>query len=110
MSKNPDYQKIYKEITERFHPDKMDKVKTYIQKEEWTSFDVITVSNILINKKKIHGQRIDRQHKAYDEHTIKAILKHQKEYGMNNSEAARFFKISRNTIISWKKIYSKTLF
>ena len=106
MNKGPDYQKIYKEITERFHKNKTDKVKTYLQKEEWTSFDVIAVNKLLYDMKENNELKVDKRCKAYDEQTIISVLNHQKEFRLNNSELSRLFKISRNSVISWRKRHS----
>ena len=101
MNKMPNYQKIYKEITERFHQDKIQEIKPYLNKKQWNTLDVMSVNNILTDENEIQDK--DRIHKAYDEQTINAILQHQKEFELNNSELARYFKISRNTVLNWKK-------
>lgn len=44
--------------------------------------------------------------KCYDETTVKGFLRYQKANNMTNVELSDQYKISRNTIAKWKKIYS----
>ena len=40
---------------------------------------------------------------SFDQESILKILDYQKRHKCNNTELARHFKISRNTVASWKK-------
>lgn len=106
MNKQPNYQKLYKEITERFHKEKSSLVTGYLEKEEWTSLDVITVNDLLFNKKRNKELEFNAKCKAYDELSIKNMLNYQKQHKLNNTQLANHFKLSRNTVTVWKKKYS----
>ncbi|KQS91834.1 hypothetical protein ASG21_05075 [Chryseobacterium sp. Leaf394] len=43
--------------------------------------------------------------KSYDETTVKIVLNHQRKNKLSNLELSNKYKISRNTIAKWKKIY-----
>lgn len=45
--------------------------------------------------------------KCYDESTVKVLLDHQKANNLTNVEIGNKYKISRNTIAKWKKIYNE---
>src|SRR5690606_39465570 len=86
MNKQPNYQKLYKEITERFHKEKSSLVTGYLEKEEWTSLDVITVNDLLFNKKRNKELEFNAKCKAYDELSIKNMLNYQKQHRLNNTD------------------------
>jgi hypothetical protein len=44
---------------------------------------------------------------SYDKDFIKYILENQKEYGYSNREVANIYKMSRNTIANWKRIFQE---
>jgi len=106
MNAQPNYQKLYKEITERFHKEKNNLVTMYLEKEEWTSLDVITVNDLLFNRKRNEELEFNAKCKSYDELSINKILNYQKQYRLNNTQLANHFKLSRNTVAGWKKKYS----
>lgn len=105
IMKKPDYKKIYEDIISFNYPEKMEICRNLLNKNEWTALDVISINNILFDKD------IDRSNnskfRSYDEQTIVKILHYQKELGLNNSELALHFRLSRNTVSKWKKIFGK---
>ncbi|MCU7618853.1 hypothetical protein NZ698_16860 [Chryseobacterium sp. PBS4-4] len=64
--------------------------------------DIFEVERALFgNSNFVDNQKL----KSYDETTIKIVLNHQKENNLTNIELSNHYKISRNTIAKWKKIY-----
>lgn len=59
---------------------------------------------------KIFGykSKIDRKHYAYLKSDIIEILNFQKKHCLNDVQLAKHFKISRNSIANWKKIFTHT--
>ena len=61
---------------------------------------------------KLHKEEINKENqrlKSYDLESIQQILKYQKENDLNNTEVAKKFRISKNTITKWKKLYRADL-
>jgi hypothetical protein len=100
----PNYKKIYQDMIDINYPDKKETCKTLLSKEQMTIFDVMKINEI------IFGSKIDHNHnskyKAYTKKNILHILNYQRKENMNNVQLAKHFKISRNTIAKWKKIFN----
>ena len=104
--KRPYYHKIYADMIASKYPDKIKLCEHYLKKEDWTALDVITVNDILFgSSKKKADVAIDQKHRAYDEESIKEILKHQRDYKLNNIQVANLYKVSRNSITKWKLLF-----
>ncbi|WP_288436734.1 HTH domain-containing protein [uncultured Chryseobacterium sp.] len=94
----PDYKKIYSDmIAEKFPEHK--ECHKILDKEELSQLDVIVLNNILFNNKN------HNKHRSYSEETILEILRFQKKNNWNNSELAKHFNLSRNTVTKWKKYF-----
>ncbi|WP_282630565.1 helix-turn-helix domain-containing protein [Empedobacter sedimenti] len=96
----PNYQKIYQHIIQKKFPEKEVQTKSLL-KEDMTSLDVIKISKILNSNFDNYNQK----HKSYDLDSILKILEFQKSHNLTNILVAEKFKISRNSIAKWKKIY-----
>lgn len=108
INKGPDFQKIYSEIIKLYYPEKEKECEFYINRTEWSSLDVITVNNILFAQKSSKDVlAFNQKHRAYDEKTIKKILQYQKDNKLNDSQVAIYFKMSRNTLLKWKRSFSR---
>ncbi|MFV0146344.1 helix-turn-helix domain-containing protein [Empedobacter falsenii] len=90
----PNYQKIYKEIIQKKFPEKIQQTKKLLKKE-MDVLDVIKLSEILNTNETTDNQK----HKSYDLNSI------QKKNNYTNTYIAEKYKISRNTIAKWRKIY-----
>lgn len=96
----PNYQKIYKEIIQKKFPEKIQQTKKLLKKE-MDVLDVIKLSEILNTNETTDNQK----HKSYDLNSIQKILNIQKKNNYTNTYIAEKYKISRNTIAKWRKIY-----
>jgi hypothetical protein len=101
INTGPDYKRIYHDFIESKCPDKLKYVKRYLSKEIMSLSDVLKVNNIIFYDRLSENQKF----KSYDKQTIFEILYYQKWYKLNNSQLARHFKLSRNTITKWKRIF-----
>lgn len=105
--KGPDFQKIYSEIIKIYYPEKEKECSFYLNRSLWSSLDVITVNNILFSQKSSKEVlEFNQKHRAYDEKTIKKILKYQKTNKLNDTQVSIHFKLSRNTLLKWKRNFS----
>ncbi|WP_080777846.1 hypothetical protein [Chryseobacterium phocaeense] len=96
---SPDYKKIYQDILRKKYPEKTEACTTILKKKQLTSMDVVLLNEIIFGKESI----INQPHKSYDCNTIHEILNFQIKNQLNNSQLAKHFKLSRNTILKWKK-------
>ncbi|WP_316934408.1 helix-turn-helix domain-containing protein [Chryseobacterium indologenes] len=75
-----------------------------LSKAEISALDIIDLNKIIFGNNR--SDNIDRQsHNAYDKKTIFKILDYQKKQHLNNKQLADHFKLSRNTVAKWKKIF-----
>ncbi|WPO89266.1 helix-turn-helix domain-containing protein [Chryseobacterium sp. HR92] len=102
MNKYPNYSKIYKDLVELKYPEKEIKCKTLLQKKVLSALDVIKLNYLLFSNE---SDSFNQKLRSYDETAILEILLYQKINGFNNTEVASHFKLSRNTIAKWKKLF-----
>ncbi len=101
----PDYEKIYREIIEKKGPLKTKELDALFAQKKIKAYDVIEL-DILINEQTSKDeQAFNQKHRAYDEETIRYILEYQSKYALSNIKTSEIFKVSRNTISKWKKIF-----
>lgn len=101
----PDFGKIFQDMAQRKNLSDS-KVKEISSQKEWNSLDVIKMNDALFGDASIKNIGFNQKRKAYDKNSVKEMLNYQKEYGLNNSEMMRLFKVSRNTIVKWQKEFS----
>lgn len=82
----------------------LDRCKKILEKETLSELDVIKINSIIFTGNKSIEQ-FNSKLKAYHKTTILEILQYQKNNNLNNNQLADHFKLSRNTITKWKKIY-----
>lgn len=104
MNKNnePNYKKIYSDILKINHCENVEKCETILSKPFLTFLDVIKLNEYIFGKK---NETINGKHKSYNKKTILEILTYQKKHKFNNTQTAKHFKLSRNTVAKWKKMF-----
>lgn len=105
----PNYKKIYQDMIQKKIPDKKDVCKSILEKTNLSVLDVLQINRILFGKKS-ETEIFNKNHRSYDIETVYSILQDQKENKLNNTQAASKFKISRNTITKWKRIFENNNF
>lgn len=103
--KMPDYRRIYTDLVNEKYPEKKEEYKVLLSKEYFSILDVIMFNNILFDKQDKNALVFNQNHRSYNESTILEILEYQKKNELNNSQLANHFKLSRNSIAKWKKIF-----
>ena len=96
----PNYQKIFQHIIAKKFPEKQLQTKKLL-KQKMSSLDVIKISEILNSNVTSENQK----HNSYDMHSILKILEIQRLNNMTNIDISEKYKISRNTVSKWKKLY-----
>lgn len=104
--KQPNYKKIYIDMISRKFPEKLEDCRIVLNKSILNSMDIIDLQKKLFGTNSLSTAQSNQLHKSYDKSAILAILEYQKKHGLNNSELARHFKMSRNTVSRWKKLFS----
>lgn len=97
----PNYKKIYTDLILMKFPEKKKVCNVFLQKEELSELDVISLEQLIFGNKNIENKK----HRSYEKSTIFRILDFQKKNKLNNSQLAKHFGLSRNTITKWKKIF-----
>ncbi|MCW3162762.1 helix-turn-helix domain-containing protein [Chryseobacterium oryctis] len=100
----PNYKRIYSEILQEKHPEKIEKCERILNKAELTSIDVIRLNKIIFNIQE--DTKVNRRHSFYDKNAVFEILKYQKKNQCTNTALSKHFHLSRNTITKWKRLFS----
>lgn len=99
----PDYKKIYSDLISEKFPLKLKDYQDFLNKKKLNCLDVIQINNLLFPNRELENS--SQKHKSYDQESILQILRYQREKELNNSQLARYFKLSRNTVALWKDKY-----
>lgn len=102
MQNTPDYKRIYNDMITIKYPEKREICDQLLSKANLSTLDIIEISQILFNKSSKENAEFNQKHRSYNKSTIIKILEYQKKNTLNNSQLARHFKLSRNTITKWK--------
>ncbi|HCA08929.1 MULTISPECIES: transposase [unclassified Chryseobacterium] len=97
----PDYKRIYADLLHLKFPDKLSRCQSYLAKKELSVQDVIHINALIFPQKKAKNQ----QHRSYDRSSILEMLNYQKKNSLNNTQLAIHFRLSRNTVAKWKKLF-----
>ena len=101
----PNYKRIFLDILEQKFPDRKDVCMPILSKKELSQFDIIELNQKIFGGIDKCTFTLNQKHKAYNKRSISKILNYQIKNDLNNTQTASIFKLSRNTIISWKKKY-----
>ena len=105
----PDYKKLYTDYINQKTPAKMSSVERILNKEKLSNYDVLMMNNILFQHQEASVQRQSQKHRAYSKETIVELLRYQLKNQLNNSEMAKKFNLSRNSIAKWKLHFSNEI-
>lgn len=100
----PDYKRIYSDLIAEKFPNR-EECKMILKKNILSELDVINLNNILFKDNNRDTVSFNQKHRSYSQETILEILDYQKKNKMNNIQLAAHFKLSRNTVAKWKKIF-----
>ncbi|WP_454045433.1 helix-turn-helix domain-containing protein [Chryseobacterium sp. Marseille-Q8038] len=101
INTGPNYKRIYHDFIESKCPDKREYVKKYLSKDTMSLSDVLKINNIIFFDELSKSQKF----KSYDKQAIFEMLDYQKKHKLNNSQLAKHFKLSRNTVTKWKRMF-----
>ncbi len=101
----PNYKRIYTDMISICYPDRKEDCRHILSKEKLTMIDVILINEILVGKTVKNKAEHNQKHRSYDKAAILHILEFQKKHKLNNTGLADHFKLSRNTVHKWKKLF-----
>lgn len=102
----PDYNRIYLDLINRKFPDRKKELIPMLDKEIKNSLELISFNNLIFNHQEKDIMAFNQKLRSYDEVSIKKIMEYQKINKLNNQQVANQFRISRNTITKWKKLFA----
>lgn len=101
----PDYRMIYKDIIQVKFPELLPEYEGLLQKEYLNFFEIKALNERLFGVKNKEQQLLEHRYRSYDKQTILRMLRYQKEHKLNNSQLVNHFKLSRNTVTHWIKVF-----
>ncbi|GEN75635.1 helix-turn-helix domain-containing protein [Chryseobacterium hagamense] len=104
MKNVPNYKKIYSDMISMKYPEKALFCQKLLKKNSINIMDVISLNSI-INENNSDLFSTNQRLKSYDQPTILKMLDYQKKHALNNIQLAKHFKISRNSVTKWKKMF-----
>lgn len=102
---SPDYKKIFIDIIDRKFPEKKEIRKRLESKNIMSALDVLAINEIIFAESDIQDKSDNQKYRSYKVSDILKILDYQKKGKLTNTQLSVHFKISRNSIAKWKKIY-----
>ncbi|WP_172280376.1 helix-turn-helix domain-containing protein [Chryseobacterium sp. LAM-KRS1] len=100
------YKKIYSDILTKKFPEKSSILDSIKNKDSLSYMEIINLNQKIFGNADNETERFNQTHRSYDESTILKILEYQKDNCLSNLQVSLHFKISRNTIAKWKKIFA----
>lgn len=104
-SQQPNFIKIYNDIIIKKYPEKMEICRPILSKKKLSVLDIIKINNLIFENNDKEMNAVNQKYRSYDKATICEILEHQKKNNLNNTQLAAKFKLSRNTVTKWKKLF-----
>lgn len=98
----PDYKRIFMDIINIKHPEKTTVCSSILNKIELSTLDILELNKLIFDTENIS---VNQKHRSFNEATILQILDYQKKNNLNNSQLAHHFRLSRNTVTKWKKLF-----
>lgn len=105
----PNYNALYADLIQKKYPTRLKEIEKYLSKEILTALDVIQINDLLFSNKTKTKLKVDQQLRSYQKEEILAILKYQQKNSLNNTQLALRFRLSRNTVSKWKKLYENLI-
>ena len=103
----PNYKRIYEDLIDQKYPDRKALCEKILAKGELSFLDVLELNHLLFGTASKKVLEMNQKYRSYDESTILEILDYQKKNGLNNTQLANHFKLSRNTVTKWKVLFEE---
>ena len=97
----PDFRLIYSDIISKLYPEKKIDCIKLLSKKELSIMDILELNHMIFGK----SGEINQKYRSYDKSDILKILDFQKKHKLNNTQLAKHFTLSRNSVARWKKAF-----
>ncbi|AVK73267.1 transposase [Chryseobacterium indologenes] len=106
-SLQPDYHRIFNDILSKKNPVNKIACLKILEKKDLSALDVIKLNTLIFNytERNTPSGIGENKHRSYNKTDILYMLDFQKENGYNNSQISLYFRVSRNSIAKWRKIF-----
>ncbi|MGN7756790.1 helix-turn-helix domain-containing protein [Chryseobacterium sp. 22532] len=101
----PDYHRIYNDIINKKYPDRKEECKVLLNKQKLSVLDIIELNRKIFGKSDQPTEVFNQNHRSYNKSSILEILDYQEKNRLNNLQLAQHFKLSRNTIAKWRRLF-----
>ncbi|MGU3374283.1 helix-turn-helix domain-containing protein [Chryseobacterium sp. M5A1_1a] len=102
----PDYRQIYTDIIDEVYPEKKSNLQINNKMEcIETVMDILILNTLVFGVSKQLTESKSRKLRSYDKKSVLKILEYQRSNRLNNIATAIHFKMSRNTLTKWHRIY-----
>ncbi|WP_312554703.1 helix-turn-helix domain-containing protein [Empedobacter brevis] len=105
MNTRINYKTLYTDILNDCYPDKLPICQDILNKKSLSILDIFELNRLIYVEKNDKNSRLNQKFRSYSKEDILLILDYQKKYKLNNSQLANHFKLSRNSVAKWKKIF-----
>ena len=83
---------------------KKQKCEHLLNKKDLSVMEILMLNKIIFNTDK-SSEETNQKLRSYQESDILQILDYQKEQKCNNTQLANHFRISKNTVTKWKRLF-----
>ncbi|MGX5685315.1 helix-turn-helix domain-containing protein [Chryseobacterium cucumeris] len=101
----PNYQRIYSDIIIRSFPHKRKECEKLLRKQYLSVIDILELNKKIFGTIDKEKEKQNPRHRSYSKSDIVKILNYQKTHNMNNSQIAKHFGLSKNSITKWRRIF-----
>ncbi|UOU97078.1 hypothetical protein MUU74_11295 [Chryseobacterium daecheongense] len=82
----------------------MEKCFSLLNKKELSNIDIIELNRKVFETMDLETEKFNQKLRSYNTTSIIKILDYQEKNSLNNTQLAKHFKLSRNTVAKWKKM------
>ncbi|WP_223559482.1 helix-turn-helix domain-containing protein [Chryseobacterium lathyri] len=101
----PNYKNIYSDILTKKFPHKRKECEVLLNMDSLSFLHIIQLNTIIFGTSDNQTENFNQKHRSYRKSDILKILEYQKKYNLNNIQLANHFKLSRNSVTKWKKMF-----
>lgn len=99
--KQPDFNQIYSDIITKKYPHKYKMCENLLVKKDLPALDILKLNSLIFGTSEKNSQK----YRSFKKTDILKMLDYQKKNNLNNTQLALHFKLSRNTVGKWRKIF-----
>ncbi len=100
----PNYKLIYSDLITKKCPERIGEFQSILSKDKLSFLDIINLNEKIFQTKKAE-QEDNQKYRSYSKSDILRILDYQKKHRLNNLQLAHHFRLSRNTVTKWRKLF-----